>query len=319
MRFIPPATKSVLSGLDLLDFSPLWSDAMKLIERWLARDTTTRFLWEGQDGAKIESVLIPRGLKASMSRDAEPLPRLTLCISSQAGCAIGCKFCLTGKQGLTRNLSAQEIVSQVYGLPEPLPITNLVFMGMGEPLQNLDNVVQACRFFLEGAEGRRFSRRKILISTSGLVSGIDRLADKLQVRLAVSLNAPTDEKRSEIMPINRKWGMNSLLDSAGRYAALTRMPVMLEYVLLAGFNDALEDAEKLYPQIKDRPFQLNLIPFNEFPGSEWSRPAPDTIKRFQHYFVSRGITATVRASGGQDILAACGQLSGLARIAQAEG
>jgi 23S rRNA (adenine2503-C2)-methyltransferase len=282
---------------------------MKEVLRQRSTDGTVKVLFELHDGARVESVLLHRQRKqAKPATDSLFTDRATLCLSSQVGCSMGCSFCLTGKQGLTRNLTTAEILGQVEALEKEFPITNLVFMGMGEPLQNFDAVTETIRTLLSRPH-RPFSKRKILVSTSGWVPAIDRLAQTTPVRLAISLSAPTDALRTPIMPINRKWGVDELLDAGERYARASKMKVMLEYVLLEGVNDHAEHAEELYRKIQGRPFQVNLIPLNEFKESAYRRPGFDSVKRFQHALVSRGVTATWRSSGGPDILAACGQLA----------
>ena len=222
---------------------------------------------------------------------------------------MACDFCLTGKQGFTRNLSTEEIVAQVEGLRRLKPITNLVFMGMGEPLQNTENVTRAIECFLKDG----FSRRKITVSTSGLVHEFSKLA-QTRVRLAVSLNATTDALRSMIMPINRKFPIATLIAAAKEYAQISGQKVMLEYVLLKGLNDTDADMERLHELARGWACKVNLIPYNPFGGTPYLRPEASRVKAFQHYLVSRGVTATVRYSGGDDILAACGQLQSLGAV-----
>ena len=281
-------------------------------------DGTTKVLWQLFDRLTVESVILPRALKqrkklALWETGSETLesPRFTACLSSQVGCAMACDFCLTGKQGYTRNLSPAEIIGQVEGLNRLKPIKNLVFMGMGEPLQNTANVVTAIQYLLKNG----FSRRKITVSTSGVASEIIKLA-KTRVKLAVSLNATTDALRSELMPINRKFSIGTLLVASKEYAAISGQTVMLEYILLAGVNDRAEDAERLFNLASGWDCKVNLIPYNPFDGTPYLRPDPVSVKEFQHHLVSKGITATVRYSGGDDILAACGQLKSLDAVAK---
>ena len=233
--------------------------------------------------------------------------RLTACISSQVGCAMACKFCLTGIQGLDRSLETHEIVTQVHELRMRAPITNIVFMGMGEPLHNFENVAKACEILLD-ADGMSFSKRKVTVSTSGLVTGIDALGKRVDVSLAISLNATTDEQRSEIMPVNRKWNIAALLAACRRYPLGSHRRITFEYVMLKDFNDSIEDAQRLVSLIRGIPSKVNLIPFNEHSGSIYARPSDATVKAFQRVLMDRKITATVRISRGRDILAACGQL-----------
>lgn len=266
-------------------------------------DGTRKFLWKLADGSMIESVLIPRETDGGKEV-------LTACISSQVGCAMACAFCLTGKQGLLRNLSVHEIVAQIWELRRRAPVTGIVFMGMGEPLHNLENVIQACRVFLNPI-GFRFSKRRVTVSTSGLVPGIERLGREVEVSLAISLNGSTDEGRSALMPVGKKWKIEDLREACRNYPYAKRRPVTLEYVLLRDLTDRPEDAERLVGILDGIPAKLNLIPFNEHPGApEFRRPEAARIKAFQHALVSRGVTATLRTSRGRRILAACGQLAG---------
>ena len=233
--------------------------------------------------------------------------RLTACISSQVGCAMACKFCLTGVQGLDRHLQTHEIVTQIYELRKLAPITNIVFMGMGEPLHNFENVVKACEIFLD-ADGFNFSKRKVTISTSGLVPAIEKLGKRVDVSLAISLNASHDEQRSEIMPVNKKWNIESLLNACREYPLGSHRRITFEYVLLKDLNDTLEDAARVVKLVRGIPCKINLIPFNEHPASVYKRPTDETVRKFQRYLLDRKLTATVRISRGRDILAACGQL-----------
>ena len=220
---------------------------------------------------------------------------------------MACKFCLTGVQGLDRHLEVHEIVTQVFELRCLAPITNIVFMGMGEPLHNFENVVKACQILLD-QDGLGFSKRKVTISTSGLVPAIVELGKRVDVSLAISLNASHDEQRSKIMPVNKKWNIESLLSACRSYPLGSHRRITFEYVLLKDFNDSLEDAARVYALLKGIPSKINLIPFNEHPGSEFKRPTDETIHKFQRYLVDRKVTATIRVSKGRDILAACGQL-----------
>ncbi len=248
-----------------------------------------------------------RNTAEAQSSDKSPWKRLTACISSQVGCAMACKFCLTGIQGLDRHLEVHEIVTQVLELRRVAPITNIVFMGMGEPLHNFDNVTRACKILLD-QDGLSFSKRKVTISTSGLVSSIEELGKTVDVSLAISLNASTDEQRSQIMPVNKKWNIEALMTACRNYPLGSHRRITFEYVLLKDFNDTLDDAARVIKLLKGIPSKVNLIPFNEHPGSAFKRPSDVTVKAFQKYLVDRQVTATVRISRGRDILAACGQL-----------
>ena len=298
-----------------------------------ALDGTHKFLWSLEDGKTIESVIIPaalreksaeefsgedgdramsdgnrfRGVQSDAALDSEEWARLTVCISSQVGCAMACKFCLTGIQGLDRHLGAHEIVAQVMELRSRAPLTNIVFMGMGEPLHNFENVVKACEIMLD-TDGMNFSKRKVTISTSGLVTGIDELGKRIDVSLAISLNSSTDEQRSEIMPVNKRWDIEAQMDACRRYPTSNHRRITFEYVMLKDFNDTIEDAARVKNLVRGIPCKINLIPFNEHPGSDFKRPSDSTVKIFQRFLMGYGLTTTVRISRGQDILAACGQL-----------
>lgn len=288
-----------------------------------ALDGTHKFLWNLHDAKTVESVIIPAALaeKEDDAFDAKPTAgrpseekldsthwkRLTACISSQVGCAMACKFCLTGVQGLDRHLEAHEIVTQIYELRRQAPITNIVFMGMGEPLHNIKNVIQACKILLD-EDGFNFSKRKITVSTSGLVPAIEELGQSVDVSLAISLNGTTDEQRSAIMPVNKKWNLEALLGACRKYPLGSHRRITFEYVMLKDLNDTLEDAARIIKLTKGIPSKINLIPFNEHSGSVYKRPSDETVRKFQKYLLDRGVTATVRISRGRDILAACGQL-----------
>lgn len=285
---------------------------LDLLNRQCSRDGTEKFLFGLEDGESIESVLIP-------DKD-----RLTLCISSQVGCAMMCRFCLTGKLRLKRNLRAYEIVDQIISVnrlletPSPLPssakessqggekITNIVLMGMGEPLENFDEVVEA---LWRVTELMKISKRRITLSTAGLAGKIPELAQRApRVNLAISLNATTDEVRSRIMPINKKYPLKKLLDACKTFPLEPRRRITFEYVMLSGINDAIEDAKRLIKILKGIPCKVNLIPFNPFEGSELSPPSDETIAGFQRVLTDAHFTALIRKSKGPDILAACGQL-----------
>ena len=297
----------------------------EVVQKTSSQDGTVKVLWKLHDGQTIESVILPRALKQrkklSLWSASKQLlhvneqmesPRSTACISSQVGCAMACDFCLTGKQGFTRHLSSQEIIDQVLGLHQITPITNLVFMGMGEPLHNVGNVVSAIQFLMSPS-GLKLSRRKITVSTSGLVDALPALA-KTGVKLAISLNATDDELRSRLMPVNRKHAIHALITAAKQYALAVRQAVMIEYILLKDLNDTPEDAARLIALCEGWDCKVNLIPYNPFEGSLFQRPEPEPVKAFQHSLVSKGVTATVRYSGGDDIYAACGQLKSLNAI-----
>jgi 23S rRNA (adenine2503-C2)-methyltransferase len=299
-------------------------------------DGTYKFLWKLNDTKTIESVIIPAALKekvgdevlealedgkkfsgietekAKLDRDldSDSWARLTACISSQVGCAMACKFCLTGIQGLDRSLEVHEVVAQVLELRMRAPITNIVFMGMGEPLHNVKNIIKACQIMLDD-DGMNFSKRKVTVSTSGLVPAIEELYQHTDVSLAISLNASTNEQRSEIMPVNRKYPIEVLLDACRKVDLGPHRRITFEYVLLKDFNDQPEDAKRVAQLLRGIPAKVNLIPFNEHSGADFKRPTDDTVLKFQDILVRGGYTATVRISRGRDILAACGQLRSL--------
>lgn len=247
--------------------------------------------------------------------------RATLCISSQVGCALECKFCSTAQQGFNRNLKVSEIIGQLWraareiGLEKETgrrPITNVVMMGMGEPLLNMKNLIPALELMLDDlAFG--LSKRRVTVSTSGVVSGLDQMTGKIDVALAISLHAPNDALRSEIMPINDRWNIDDFLASVRRYiqsSNANRGKVTIEYVLLDHVNDDMDHARELSHTLKDTPCKINLIPFNPYPGSPYKKPSNSRIDRFQKTLMQLGYTVTVRKTRGDDIDAACGQLVG---------
>jgi 23S rRNA (adenine2503-C2)-methyltransferase len=272
-------------------------------------DGTIKWLFESGAGQAVETVFIP-----------EP-GRGTLCISSQVGCALDCSFCATGAQGFNRNLSVEEIIGQVTHANRHLParpngepaITNVVFMGMGEPLANYRNVVQALDLLLSDfAYG--LSRRRITVSTSGLVPQLEKLGDDCNVSLAVSLHAPNDELRNQLVPINRIHPIAKLLDACWRYAEKrSNRFITFEYVMLRGVNDSLQHADELAALLADRPAKINLIPFNPFTGNDLQRSPKAVITDFQARLRHLGLISTTRRTRGDDIDAACGQLAGKVR------
>jgi 23S rRNA (adenine2503-C2)-methyltransferase len=267
-------------------------------------DGTRKLRLSTHDGRAIESVLIPDGDK------------LTQCISSQVGCALDCQFCATAKLGLIRHLDAGEIADQVYRaqalLTDEEPgrrITNLVYMGMGEPLHNYQAVLKSIAILTDGM-GANLSQRRITVSTVGLVPGIERLGrESLRPNLAVSLNASNDEVRDQLMPVNRKWPIARLLEALRAYPLEQRRRITFEYVLLAGVNDSMDDADRLARLLRPLRCKLNLIPWNPHPGAPFARPSADAIERFQNRVKMRGLAAYLRTPRGDDIDAACGQLA----------
>jgi 23S rRNA (adenine2503-C2)-methyltransferase len=282
--------------------------SLKIAEVQTSSDGTRKLRLVTRDGQSIESVIIPDGEKT------------TQCISSQVGCAVDCQFCATAKLGLKRNLDAGEIVDQVYLarhlLAEVDPgrqLTNLVYMGMGEPLHNYDNMVKSIRI-LTNDKGAKLGQRRITVSTSGLVPKLERLGNEdVRPNLAVSLNAPNDEIRDMIMPINRKWNIGKLLAALKAYPLEQRRRITFEYVLLAGVNDSLRDAAQLAKLLRGVKCKVNLIPWNPHPGAPYQRPSAAAIERFQNRVKALGLAAYLRTPRGDDIDAACGQLANRSR------
>lgn len=274
-----------------------------------SQDGSRKFLFNLDDANAVEAVFIPEG------------GRGTLCVSTQAGCALECAFCATGKQGFSRNLTTAEIIGQLWQANrffghDPKGeriISNVVLMGMGEPLANLDNLIPALNLMLDdNAYG--LSRRRVTVSTVGLIPGMDRLREECPVALAVSLHAANDALRDELMPINRKYPLFELMDACRRY--LEKAPrdfVTFEYVLLSGINDGDADARALLALTRKVSCKFNIIPFNPFPGSEYRRPGAERIRRFTEILLAAGKVATTRKTRGRDITAACGQLAGQVR------
>ena len=278
----------------------------EIVRVQVASDGTRKWLLSGGNGQAFETVFIPEE------------DRGTLCISSQVGCALDCSFCSTAQQGFNRNLTTAEIVGQVWLANKELGwkvgddriITNIVLMGMGEPLANFRNVVPAIRIFLDDL-GFDISRRRVTLSTSGLVPQIYKLAEEVNCALAVSLHAPNDELRSQLVPINRKHNIAELLDACWHYLdEQNGRSVTFEYVMLDGVNDQPEHARQLARLLRDKPAKLNLIPFNPFPGTQYRRSPRAAIERFRDELVQRGLVVTIRKTRGDDIDAACGQLAG---------
>ena len=281
-----------------------------IVKTQVASDGTRKWLLSGGNDQAFEMVFIPEE------------DRGTLCISSQVGCALDCSFCSTAQQGFNRNLTAAEIVGQVWLAIRELSkelgwktgddriITNIVLMGMGEPLANFRNVIPAIRIFLDDL-GFDISRRRVTLSTSGLVPQIYKLAEEVNCALAVSLHAPNDELRSQLVPINRKHNIAELLDACWHYLdEQNGRSVTFEYVMLDGINDQPEHARELARLLRDKPAKLNLIPFNPFPGTQYRRSPQAVIDRFRDELMQRGLIATIRKTRGDDIDAACGQLAG---------
>ncbi len=269
----------------------------------VSEDTTRKYLFDMGGGLSVETVLIPsKG-------------RYTLCVSSEVGCNLACKFCFTGKQKLLKRLSVSEIVGQYLqvrdSLPEDIRISNIVFMGMGEPLDNCQAVFPAIDIFHD-SWGINLSRKKITVSTSGLVDRIPKIINS-GTRLAVSLNGSNDQVRSGIMPINKKWNIEKLMGACQEHYRQSKDRITFEYVLLSGVTDSLEHAKELHRITRSVPSKINIIPFNEHPQSDYKRPSESQIDRFQKEMMRLGSHVLRRKTMGRDIYAACGQLNSLAK------
>lgn len=275
-------------------------------------DGTIKWALDAGGGQLVESVYIPEE------------DRATLCVSTQVGCPVKCPFCATGAQGFNRNLAASEIIGQVWRAvsvlgfspdPKRRAVDNVVLMGMGEPLLNFGNAVTAMRLMLDDF-GFGLSKRRVTLSTAGIVPGIDRLGEEIDVALALSLHAPDDGLRDRLVPLNRKYRIADVLAAARRYTAKSKANggrVTIEYVLLAGVNDRPEHARALARVLAETPCKINLIPFNPHEGSVFGRPDPADVDRFHRILLDRGYTAVTRKTRGDDIRAACGQLAGEVR------
>jgi 23S rRNA (adenine2503-C2)-methyltransferase len=296
-------------------------------------DGTRKWLFDVGVGNGVETVFIPEGTpgcgdadadedspryRGTSSPDDAPRYRGTLCISSQVGCALECTFCSTGRQGFNRNLTVAEIIGQLWHAVRELkkagwgerPVTNVVMMGMGEPLANFENVVTALDIMLDD-HAYGLSRRRVTVSTSGIVPAMDRLAERCPVALAVSLHAPNDALRDEIVPINKKYPLKELLAACQRYLKVApRDFITFEYVMLSGVNDLPDHARQLAELVKDTPCKFNLIPFNPFPDSGYKRSVNDAQRVFREILQEAGYVVTTRKTRGDDIGAACGQLAG---------
>jgi 23S rRNA (adenine2503-C2)-methyltransferase len=285
---------------------------LTIVRKAESRDGTVKFLFALDDGENIESVLIPE------------TKRLTLCISTQAGCGFGCAFCATAVLGLKRNLRASEILDQILEVSRTLNahsspsldertqerITHVVLMGMGEPLANYQQTLRALQVMTDTSWGLGFSSRRITLSTVGLVPQIQKLMDETQVNLAVSLHAANDKLRGELMPVNRKYSLRELMDCCRSLPIPRRKRITFEYVLLRGVNDSVEDARQLCRLLEGIRCKVNVIPFNPHPGSRFQRPTDAEVERFVQFLHENGIQINVRRPRGDDIQAACGQLQG---------
>jgi 23S rRNA (adenine2503-C2)-methyltransferase len=269
-------------------------------------DTTRKFLFRLVDDNLIESVLIPASPALYGSRS----DRRTICISTQVGCAYGCRFCASGLEGFSRNLQPNEIIDQIIAVERETgeKIDNIVFMGMGEPLANFDNLLRSIRI-INAPWGLAIGARHITVSTSGLAPQIRRLADEpLQIRLAISLHGATDDVRQKIMPINRRYNLETLLSACDYYASQKKQHLTFEYILIENVNDSDDQAEQLAKHARRLKAKVNLIPYNTVHGLPWSRPPQDRQEKFLSILRARGIAATLRREKGHDIDAACGQL-----------
>ena len=280
----------------------------EVVSEDISSDGTRKWVVRVASGSCVETVYIPQN------------GRGTLCVSSQAGCALDCSFCSTGKQGFNSDLTAAEIIGQVWvanksfgSVPAKIDraITNVVMMGMGEPLLNFDNVVAAMNLMMDDL-GYGISKRKVTLSTSGVAPMIDRLGDEIDVSLALSLHAPNDELRNQLVPINKKYPLAVVLNACRNYISRLgeKRVLTIEYTLLKGVNDQPEHAEQMIPLLAGIPCKINLIPFNPFPHSGYERPSNNAIRRFQDILHKAGHNVTVRTTRGEDIDAACGQLVG---------
>jgi 23S rRNA (adenine2503-C2)-methyltransferase len=276
------------------------SERLSLKEVASSKDGSKKYLFELQDGNLIESVLIPE-------KD-----HFTLCISCQVGCSQGCQFCLTGQSGIVRNLTPSEIISQVRDIShlatDSGKLTNIVFMGMGEPLANYRNVIHALEIITDSDVGLKISSRRITLSTAGLVSKMPDLGKDTQVNLAVSLNAVDNDTRSRLMPINRKYPIEKLIQACANYPLKNRKKITFEYILMKGINDSPEDAQKLAQLLRPVKAKINLIPYNTYEGSPFECPEESVISKFQDILIANHYTVMIRRSKGGDISAACGQL-----------
>ncbi|NRA22761.1 MAG: 23S rRNA (adenine(2503)-C(2))-methyltransferase RlmN [Oceanospirillaceae bacterium] len=281
----------------------------EVVSQDISKDGTRKWVIRVDGGSCVETVLIPEGNRG------------TLCVSSQVGCSLNCSFCSTGKQGFNRNLSAAEIIGQVriaiksFGAMDPANkrvVTNVVMMGMGEPLMNFERVVSAMTLMMEdNAYG--LSKRRVTLSTAGVVPAIDKLGDVLDVSLAVSLHAPNDKLRDELVPVNKKYPIKELMDACHRYLGKLndKRVITIEYTMMEGVNDLPEHAHQLAKLLKTLPCKLNIIPFNPFPNSGYTRPKAAAIEHFKNTMHKAGIRTTGRRTRGEEIDAACGQLGGI--------
>ena len=306
MKNIPKSLKEELASKYVVN-------PLKIINKEVSSDGTIKYLLELQDGKTMEAVWLK--MKDDIYEDGKLVQeaKYTICVSTQVGCKVGCSFCLTAKGGFTRDLSAGEIVAQVVTLKKDNNHKhnrkiNIVYMGMGEPLDNLDNLSQAIKIFQE-EEGLAIGGKRQTVSTSGLSSKIDKLGEMdLGVHIAISLHAVDDELRSELIPMNKAHNINSIIDAVKRFPIDTRKRVMFEYLVIKNKNDDLGSAKKLVKLLHGIKAKVNLIYFNPYPGTEYDRPSKEDMVAFADYLINHGLLCTIRDSKGIDISAACGQL-----------
>ena len=302
--------KSMRQELD----SKFTINSMQIVSKQKSIDGSIKYLFKLHDNHTVEAVLLLMKPKVyNEDGTIKHLEKYTVCVSSQVGCKVGCAFCLTAKGGFVRDLSAGEIVEQVLQIYDDNNIesnrrVNIVYMGMGEPLDNLDNLSKAVKIFSD-IDGLAISPHRQTVSTSGLSTKIDKLAKMdLGVNLAISLHAVDDELRAKLMPINKAYNIASIMDAVRRFPVNLRKKVMFEYLVIKDVNDDLESAKKLVKLLNGIKAKVNLIYFNDYEGSEFKRPSQSDVKKFQEYLLSKGVLCTIRESKGLDISAACGQL-----------
>jgi 23S rRNA (adenine2503-C2)-methyltransferase len=287
---------------------------LKIVSKQVSSDGSIKYLFELQDGHTVEAVLLlMRDTQYNDDGSIKHLPRYTVCVSSQVGCKVGCAFCYTAKGGFIRNLNTSEIVEQILQIYidnniESNRRINIVYMGMGEPLDNLENFAKAVKVFSD-LDGLSISPQRQTVSTSGLSSKIEKLAKMdLGINLAISLHAVDDELRQKLMPINKAYNIASIMDAVRNFPVNLRKKVMFEYLVIKDVNDDLASAKKLVKLLNGIKSKVNLIYFNDHEGSEFKRPSQERVKAFQEYLLSKGVLCTIRESKGLDISAACGQL-----------
>jgi 23S rRNA (adenine2503-C2)-methyltransferase len=307
MKNIPKALKDELAQKFIVN-------PIKIIRKEISTDGTIKYLFELQDGKTVEAVWLK--MKDEIRDDNDELTqeaKYTICVSTQVGCKVGCSFCLTAKGGFTRDLTAGEIVAQVVNLKRDNDHKhnrkiNIVYMGMGEPLDNLTNLAKAIEIFQE-EDGLAISGKRQTVSTSGLSSKIDKLGEMdLGVHIAISLHAVDDELRTELIPMNKAHNINSIIEAVKRFPIDTRKRVMFEYLVIKNKNDDLNSAKKLVKLLSGIKAKVNLIFFNPYPGTTYERPTREDMVAFQEYLTNHGLLCTIRDSKGIDISAACGQL-----------